>query len=156
MRARFRRNAAIWIFFLFVLVTLAFIFRNSLQNGEQSNAWSSRIAALLQQIFDPGGRLTEVEFHKLIRKLAHFSEFCLLGCSLCWLIGELPDALRRLSVCNPLFLTLACAVTDEFIQSFTGRTSSVRDVLIDFAGALLGIGFAHALRRFWRRTKRGK
>ena len=38
-----------------------------------------------------------------------------------------------------LFFALLCAVADEFLQSFTGRTSSVRDVLIDFGGALCGM-----------------
>ena len=39
----------------------------------------------------------------------------------------------------PISCTLFTAVTDEFIQSFTGRGSSVRDVMLDFSGALTGI-----------------
>lgn len=39
-----------------------------------------------------------------------------------------------------LFICLFYAVTDEFHQSFVpGRTSLVSDVLIDFAGALIGL-----------------
>ena len=40
---------------------------------------------------------------------------------------------------DALFFALLCAVADEFLQSFTGRTSSVRDVLIDFGGAVSGL-----------------
>ena len=34
---------------------------------------------------------------------------------------------------------LTAAVVDEFLQQFVGRTSSVGDAVVDFAGALAGI-----------------
>ena len=34
---------------------------------------------------------------------------------------------------------LVIAVGDEFIQSFVGRGSNVRDVLIDFSGGILAV-----------------
>ena len=39
-----------------------------------------------------------------------------------------------------LFITLICAVGDEFYQSFIGRGSNVRDVVIDFSGGVVFIG----------------
>lgn len=74
----------------------------------------------------------------IIRKGAHFSEFCLLGIliTLCFIaIG------KKISYYTGtiFFICLSVGVTDEFIQSFiVGRSSEVRDVLIDFSGALLG------------------
>ena len=38
-----------------------------------------------------------------------------------------------------LFYILAVGVTDEYIQLFSGRTSGVKDVVIDFIGGLFGI-----------------
>jgi len=35
---------------------------------------------------------------------------------------------------------LAIAVADEYAQAFVGRTSLAVDVVIDFSGALAGIG----------------
>ena len=41
-----------------------------------------------------------------------------------------------------MFICLFYAVTDEYHQMFIpGRGSSVSDVLIDFGGALVGLGF---------------
>jgi VanZ family protein len=38
------------------------------------------------------------------------------------------------------FVCLATAVIDEFIQYFSpGRSAEVRDVLLDFSGAFLGV-----------------
>ena len=39
----------------------------------------------------------------------------------------------------PLFFVLVIAVGDEFIQSFVGRGSNVRDVLIDLVGGILAL-----------------
>jgi VanZ family protein len=36
------------------------------------------------------------------------------------------------------FYVLAVAVTDEHIQSFSGRTSSTADIILDFCGGLIG------------------
>jgi hypothetical protein len=44
-----------------------------------------------------------------------------------------------------LFASLLCGVLDEFLQSFTGRGTSVRDVMLDFGGALIGIVCAPAV-----------
>jgi len=55
-----------------------------------------------------------------------------------------------------LFGTLLAAVTDEFIQSFTGRGSSVRDVVLDFCGALTGMLLTFLLAELIRSLKRNK
>lgn len=39
-----------------------------------------------------------------------------------------------------LFITLLCAIGDESYQSFIGRGSDVRDVVIDFSGGVVFIG----------------
>ena len=55
-----------------------------------------------------------------------------------------------------LFLLLAVAVIDEYIQSFTGRISSVKDILIDFGGGVTGLGLvslAVLFHRLWRNRR---
>ena len=46
----------------------------------------------------------------------------------------------------PLFFVLVIAVGDEFIQSFVGRGSNVRDVLIDFSGGILAVIILQGIR----------
>lgn len=123
---------------LTVLVT-GFIWSNSLADGESSGALSKKVTELLCDII---GEVPQEDFeqtHHFVRKAAHFSEFALLGV----LYTLIKIKLDGKSVSSLLFFSVSCtlftAVTDEFIQSFTGRGSSVRDVMLDFAGALTGI-----------------
>ena len=53
-----------------------------------------------------------------------------------------------------MFLCLLYAVLDEFHQRFTGRSSLVSDVLIDFSGSLLGMAlFYLAYYKIYRKRK---
>lgn len=53
------------------------------------------------------------------------------------LMYSIYNVFRRYPVFIALFILLSTAVIDEYIQSFTGRTSSVKDILIDFWERLL-------------------
>ena len=128
------------------LLIIGFIFYNSLQNGQESSAMSGRVMALLKPILDPGNRIPENTFHRVVRKLAHFTEFFGLGLSLSALAGRLIWRSPPMTWYAPAILALLVALTDEFIQRFTGRTSSLKDVAIDLAGALTGIGLTTAVR----------
>lgn len=86
----------------------------------------------------------------IMRKCAHVSEYAILALLL-WRALRSRSALR--TKLPTLFgaVLLGCAVfaaSDEFHQSFVkSRTPSVRDVLLDIAGALFGLlicaSFAH-------------
>lgn len=133
-----RRGVALILLWLATAATLCFIFSNSIVSREESGATSHGIAAFLQSILDPNQKIDPDLFHTLVRKLAHFTEFGLLGVELA--------LIRRLSVGRVFgvgwfslaFALLAVANIDEFIQSFTGRGSQVSDSLIDFAGGIAG------------------
>ena len=141
-----RRQRAVWLYAGLSLLIIGFIFYNSLQNGPDSNAASSRVMLLLKPILDPWDRVPEDVFHRSVRKLAHFTEFCALGLSLSALAGRLIWKKPPMTYYAPAILALAVALTDEFIQRFTGRTSSLKDVAIDFAGALTGIVLVTVIR----------
>ena len=74
----------------------------------------------------------------IIRKSAHFFEYGLLAALLA-IDFYLFKQSRLNLVMYSLFITLLCAVGDEFYQSFIGRGSDVRDIVIDFSGSLFGI-----------------
>lgn len=83
--------------------------------------------------------------HLLLRKAAHVTEYAiltgLLFRALRWSIGGF---WRRAAVAFAPALLFAPA--DEFHQSFVpSRTSSPTDVLIDYAGAILGILLCRAI-----------
>jgi VanZ family protein len=54
-----------------------------------------------------------------------------------------------------VLIATAYAVTDEIHQGFvSGRSAQVRDVLIDTAGALVGVALTASLTRRVRRRRR--
>ena len=164
MRGRLHTGAAqrwmLYLSLIAVIAVLCFIFGNSLQNGEQSMQTSGAVVEVVKPIVDPRDEIADETFSTYIRKLAHFTEFFWLGMAVCGVLlsARVYPRLARLRGSEAALFLLLCAVADEFLQSFTGRTSSVRDVLIDFGGALSGLlltylavrGAAHLARR---RTK---
>ena len=116
---------------LMLIATLCFIWSNSLVGKEGSASLSRTVTAWLNGIGIP---VTE----HFVRKSAHFCEFGLLGCEL-MLLFWLRSGVRFQNLCNAAFAALLSAVTDETIQSFSGRGSQVQDVVLDFSGALTGI-----------------
>ena len=131
-----RQTVKVVLSAVLVCFVVCFIFSNSMKDGEKSNRQSGIVMELLRSIFDPNHTIAEETFHHFVRKSAHFSEFALLGLSLWLLMGSIRGKFGISCPGVMLFSALAVAVTDEFIQSFAGRTSSVTDVLIDFSGAL--------------------
>jgi len=132
-------NIKLAIYLAITVIVVIFIFSNSLQNRSASSAMSTGVADFLKPIPDLLGITTDEGFHGLLRKLAHAFEFAVLGvCSggimWCW-----AEKQGRYHIASAVLFPFIVAVMDEFIQSFSDRASEVRDVLIDFGGALVGI-----------------
>ncbi len=122
---------------LALVVTLCFIWGNSLLSRDESAAISQGLTAWLRSIGIP------VTDH-FVRKLAHFCEFGLLGCELT-LLFWLRYGLRLRELCLSALAAFLAAAIDETIQIFTGRGAQIKDVLLDFTGALTGILFTALL-----------
>lgn len=76
----------------------------------------------------------------ILRKNAHAFEYIVLAILVCN-VFFIYKYKGKGAVVYVLFICLFYAVTDEFHQLFVpGRTSLVSDVLIDFMGALIGLG----------------
>ena len=116
-----------------LICNLIFIWGNSLLPGEVSGAFSDWVKSILAQLFTsaPGAP----SGGGLLRKIAHFTEFTVLGLCLAWLHGMLQKGRVR-----PFLWGAAAAAVDETIQRFVpGRGPSLKDVCIDSAGVLTGI-----------------
>lgn len=92
-----------------------------------------------------------------VRKLAHFTEFCLLGVLSAALFCTLCQKTPLLFVYANM-LGLAVALCDETIQLFVpGRVGMITDVWIDESGVLTGTLFALIVRLLLKnKTKRKK
>jgi len=92
--------------------------------------------------------------HFLIRKLAHFSEYAVLGVlSARAFASSLNDLLRRHWFQLALLLIVCYALLDEFHQSFVpGRTASIYDSAIDVVGGLCAL----LVFRTWQNRRRSR
>lgn len=117
-------------------LTLAFIFLNSFAGQEESAQESAFVMRLIEPFLALFVGKGNVTLH-LVRKLAHFCEFALLG----FFLG----VQRKKPNCGALLFALLTALTDETIQIYTGRGPQVQDVWLDFAGAVTGMIVAYLL-----------
>ena len=156
MRADVKKRAVIVLSILIVL-TICFIFGNSLKGPAESLEQSNSVGDVIRPIIDPDENLTDEEFSFFVRKSGHFVEYAVLGIECAILAFVLCGRLTLAGVLYPALGCLFTADIDEFIQSFTERGSMVADVLLDFGGAITGIaiGFAisYAVRYIYRRKK---
>ena len=139
---------------------MAFIFCLSSQNADESSETSGSLIASLAEIFYPEfDELTGEEqeqvigsFQFIARKTAHFSIYVVLG----FLSFLTFVSYRRLRLISRLSLSaavcLAYAISDEIHQLFVaGRSCELRDVCIDFCGALLAITVSALFSRYIKR-----
>jgi len=129
----------VWSLILLVLIvaTFVFIWTNSMDNPEESNEksrWVMRLITPVLEVFVGKGNVTGF----LVRKLAHFTEFGLLGAELTlMLILRKRKSIQWLvNIASLFFVT---AAIDETIQIFADRGSTLMDVWLDAAGAACGI-----------------
>ncbi|MGN0982926.1 MAG: VanZ family protein [Candidatus Limivicinus sp.] len=123
---------------LLVLLTLAFIWGNSLLGRAESQDMSRGLLAQICAALETVGLHLDPENDHWLRKLAHFGEFGLLGLELCLLMFlNRWEGLQGFANCA--FAGLTVAVADEALQLISNRGSQVQDVLLDFAGFLTGL-----------------
>ena len=132
-----RRSIGTLLLLLAILGALAFIWGNSLDSAVESSLKSGRMRELIRPLLELLVGQGNVTDH-LVRKLAHFTEFAVLG-ALLLLLTAAAFRVRLQSVVNCQFFLLLAALTDETIQIFTGRGPQVQDVWLDFAGGTAGL-----------------
>lgn len=137
-----------WICLAVLLLWIIFIFCRSLKPADVSTSESQWVLDLIQ-------RLCPFELSMyFIRKLAHFTEFAILG----FLAGVLFGGQCRYLLTSLLFsamIGVMTALCDETIQLFVaGRSGQIQDVWLDMAGASVGAVGALFGRLLIHRTKR--
>ena len=118
-----------------------------LSSGQGASTQTSRIIRPLLEFLFPDASFETIAFyHGIIRKLAHLTEYAVLGFLACRAFFE--TAVRRRWVIFSTLLVLAIAVIDETNQSFNPeRTGSPIDVLIDLSGGFAAIAIAYLVSR---------
>ena len=132
-----KRSTAVAIFryalIALILFSLFFIFYQSILPPEKSTEESETVGGILEEIFPPDTEAGKFVLTN-IRKIAHFTEFFVLGV---WTSLYGVFFIKRRTVCALSFpMALFVAFLDETIQIFSGRGPMIFDVWIDFFGFL--------------------
>lgn len=170
------------IFFVLMILWMVLIFSFSTRPAEVSSEDSRSVGVLIGEIFIPGfegwsdeeqNAFAEKVDHP-VRKTAHAAEYAVLGLLTAgaYIGGESAEAFKvnykktvivrdsreKMSISRgiviPWVITTAYAGTDELHQLFVpGRSGQVSDVLLDSAGALIGLAVLGGMRFLmcWRR-----
>lgn len=135
------------ILVVLLVLVLAFIWVQSCMSVSASREESRGVMDLitpLLEFFVGRGNVTLL----LVRKLAHFCEFFVLGCILSLLLPLRP-AMRLLAA----GFALLAGFIDETIQIFSGRGDQISDVWLDLSGAAVGILLTTLLLLLLRRKR---
>ena len=134
------------IWSILIIANCIAIFQFSSQNAQISGNTSGRVVDWIAELIPSIQKLNEEEktrikeevMQPIVRKLAHFSIYALLGFLIMGLASTYQGTFYQKILCSVL---LACiyAISDEFHQLFiSGRSGQITDVLIDTGGALTG------------------
>lgn len=141
---------------LFIILLLAFIWGNSILTSDQSWAISNSVKEFISNtlgLFTSHSTQASSELSgAFVRKLAHFVEFSLLGISIVFVNPKYCRTnFQKLALV--LLIGILTATIDETIQIFSGRTSAVKDIWIDFSGYIFGVITAYSAQFLFNKTK---
>ena len=116
---------------LLIFATVAHAFYQSALPVKESAEVSDKVGEIIEEIIPPekpAGQFVQ----KNIRKLAHFTEFAILGI---WASLYALFFMKRKNALVAIFpFGLITATLDETVQIFSKRGPSVKDIWIDMAG----------------------
>lgn len=125
---------------ILVIIWMIFIFIMSSFNSNESSNQSNFIVNILSNIFN----ISNIEILSLIvRKLAHFIEYTILGILVYNLIYSYNKKIYISTI-----ICIIYAISDEMHQLFVpGRSCQITDILIDSMGSVTGIILLYILYR---------
>lgn len=127
---------------MLVIIWMIIIFLLSSQNGSESADLTNSVVYTFFEIYNVShDTITFIipDIFLIIRKIAHFTEYFILGILFMNLLKEFNISSKKRIIYSILFCLLY-ATTDEFHQLFiSNRVGSIFDVLIDFSGSISGI-----------------
>ena len=142
-----QKNVLRGILIILLLCTFYIIFGFSSQDGEKSGGISKRITDFVLERSSKYNRLemnvkeqVNKRTERIIRKIAHFSIYTLVGLLLMALLSTYENVKRKNQIYISAILGILYAISDEIHQSFTPeRGPRITDVFIDSLGVFFGI-----------------
>lgn len=142
-----QKNVLRGILIVLLLCTFYIIFGFSSQDGEESGGISKRITNFILEKSSKYNSLEQTKkeevskrTERVIRKIAHFSIYTLVGFLLMALFSTYENIKRKYQIYISAIIGILYAFSDEIHQSFTpGRGPKITDVFIDSLGVFFGM-----------------
>lgn len=142
-----QKNVLRGILIVLLLCTFYIIFGFSSQNGEESGGISKKITEFILENSSKYNSLEQTKkeevskrTERIIRKIAHFSIYTLVGFLLMALFSTYENIKRKYQIYISAIIGILYAISDEIHQSFTpGRGPKITDVFIDSLGVFFGM-----------------
>ena len=139
-----RKNDHKRLIIILIIITLVFIWGNSMIPGKLSSDMTDWLKGVLSKLFPFMKGEEQASSGHLLRKCMHFTEYMILGIEMTCL----KNASRKLDNHGVLLMGLLAAMIDETIQLFTpGRAGMLQDVWLDSAGFLTGFVIVTFIRK---------
>ena len=146
MGNKMKKNIERIILLILLLGTFSIIFGFSSQDGEKSGSISKKITEeivkripQIQEKEQEERELITQRTEKVIRKIAHFSIYTVVGILLMALVSTY-QIKEKNKIIISIIIGITYACSDEIHQSFIpGRSPMITDVIIDTMGVILGI-----------------
>ena len=120
---------------ILVLLWLSVVYGMSSFDATASQSQSNIIVNIINELFNISDINTINTISFIIRKIAHFSEYFILGMLM---YNMMHNFNKKYYIA--MIICILCASLDELYQSFIpGRSSKILDVIIDSSGAILGV-----------------
>lgn len=132
------------ILIILITSTVGFIWSNSMKSKASSSQQSSGVYDQVVEVSNKvlGKEITEDVFNvitkQVFRKLAHFTEFFILGVEVSLLFICL-KRYKKFAILKLFVFGLIIACIDEMIQIFFDRGASIIDILIDYGGYVFSL-----------------
>lgn len=142
-----QKNVLRGILIVLLLCTFYIIFGCSSQDGEESGGISKRITEFILEKSSKYNSLEQTKkeevskrTERIVRKIAHFSIYTLVGFLLMALFSTYENIKRKYQIYISAIIGILYAFSDEIHQSFIpGRGPKITDVFIDSLGVFFGM-----------------
>lgn len=140
---------------ILLILWMGLIFYFSAQPSQESTIQTNVIVDMIYKIYTNvfGGKLDFNAFNgvwfKPVRKIAHFSEFAMLGV-LAYI--NIKDYVKKNPIVISIIFSGIYAISDEIHQIYVpGRYCALVDMCIDVCGATFGILLIHLILVRWKK-----
>ena len=131
------------------MILIYFFSQQTVYESIRLSSVATMVFTNLLELLFPNTLFEEKYIHHIVRKLAHFTIYFILGVLVSYLLN-VGNRKRKKIIFVAGICCLLFAISDETLQLFIyGRGAQVTDVLIDITGASLGILYVYLWRRYF-------